>query len=177
MRLTWTWLWIAACRSLLWTRTWPGRARKRERGWCRCDRLHLGARDPVVPAQSVLVKKAPEIAESGRKRGEKRRQHAPAAPAAVERGAVKSCQSQPGGAKSGSRAGVHHKQEFVSRPKQDCDHAERTGESWSGEQWERSANGVQAGVQMKKNCGKGRQSRCQDNAIHEGSKRAPDNGS
>jgi hypothetical protein len=48
-------------------------------------RLDVGARDTVVPAQSVLVKNAPEIAESARKGGEKRRQHAPAAQATIER--------------------------------------------------------------------------------------------
>src|ERR1019366_1099089 len=110
----------------------------------RC-RLDVGARDTVVPAQSVLVKNAPEIAEPSRKRGEKRRQHAPAAQGTIERRAVKSCQPQPGRAKSGSRAGVHHKQEFVRRPEQDCDHAERPGKHRK-----RSANGVQA----QKNCGK-----------------------
>src|SRR6266849_4152347 len=52
---------------------------------CLRHRLDVGACDPVVPAQSVLVENAPEIAESRGKRGEKRRQHAPAAHAAIER--------------------------------------------------------------------------------------------
>jgi hypothetical protein len=47
--------------------------------------LDASAADPVVPAQSILVEKAPDITESGRKRGEKRSQHTPAAQAAMNR--------------------------------------------------------------------------------------------
>src|ERR1039458_8129045 len=36
---------------------------------------------------------------------------------------------------AGSRAGIHHKQELVGHPEQECNRGERSGEGWSGERW------------------------------------------
>ena len=45
--------------------------------------LKKSAGNPVVPAERILVKKAPEIAETSRNCRQKRGEHTPAAPAAA----------------------------------------------------------------------------------------------
>ena len=64
--------------------------------------LDMGAGDSIVPAQFVLVDEAPEEAEPGGKGGKKGREHAPAARASIERGAVEGSQAEVGGAQAGS---------------------------------------------------------------------------
>lgn len=46
--------------------------------------LEVSAGDAIVPAQSILIKHAPEIPKASGERGKKRCQHAPAATAAIE---------------------------------------------------------------------------------------------
>src|SRR5450755_2214806 len=140
-------------------------------------------RDTVMPAQVILIEKAPEISQSRGKRGEERGQHAPAEQAAIERGAIKSGQSKPGGVKSRSGAGVDHKKELVEGADQDGDSGER-----SGEQEERSAENRQAraqsdgrvrkeaGIQSKDDRGKKSPGGQHQNAIHQSGERAARDG-
>src|SRR5208282_2208204 len=124
----------------------------------------VGAGDAVVPAQTILVKHAPEIAKASGKRGKKRCEHAPAAAAAIEGGAVTCRQPQPGGAKYGSGAGVYDEQELVGSPQHDSN-----ADEGRGNRRERPAKRIHERVQteiqtkrveMKKDSGKRRQRSC-----------------
>lgn len=120
--------------------------------------LDVGASDAVVPAQSLLIEEAPEIAEPGRNGREKGREDTPAARAPIEGGAVKGSQAQARGAEAGGGAGIHDKKELIGRPEESGEGADR-----ADEEWERSAKSgeagmqirFQAGVEAQKNCGEG----------------------
>jgi len=127
----------------------------------------MGACDAVVPAEGILIKEAPEIAECGGKGGKKRGQHAPTAQTAADGGAIKIREPKASSAKSGSRTSVDDKQELVSHPEQHRDDG-----GGAGEERKRSANGIDA----QKNCGKGGQSGGEDEAIERGGEHAARDG-
>ena len=134
-------------------------------GWL--DRSQMSARDAVVPAEGILIEEAPEIAECGGEGGKKRGQHAPSAQSAVEGRAIEIREPEASYAKSGSGAGVDDKQELVCHPQQ---HGDDGGSA--GEERKRSANGVEA----QKDCGKGGQGGCEDEAIECGCKQSARDG-
>src|ERR1035438_4092608 len=81
----------------------------------------MSASDAVMPAERVLVDETPKIAESGRKRGEKRGQHTPAAQTTMHGRAIKLRERQASGAEPGSRTCVDDKHKLVSHPEQHSD--------------------------------------------------------
>ena len=101
--------------------------------------LEVGAGDAVVPAEGILIKEAPEIAESGGEEGEERCQDAPLAEASSDGEAIKTGDSQAGRAKARGGAGEDDESELVGHPEND---GENSG--GGGKQRNRTANGVEA---------------------------------
>lgn len=133
--------------------------------------LNAGAGDAVVPAQSMRIEEAPEIAEPDGNGREKRGEHTPTARAAVEGRAVKGSQAQTGSAEARGGAGIHNKKKLIDRPEGSGDGADR-----ADEQRERSAKSgkagmqsrIQAGVQAQKNCAEGAERYGENESIDKG---------
>ena len=72
-----------------------------------------------MPAQSILIEKAPQEAEAYAERREKRCQHAPPSQFAIKWRTIESREMQMKGAKSQGRTGIHDERKFVDRPQDD----------------------------------------------------------
>lgn len=131
------------------------------------SRPQMSARDAVVPAEGILIEKAPEIAECGGKGGKKRGQYAPTTQTAMDGRAIEIRELEASGAESGSGTGVDDKQELVRHPEQ---HGDDGG--GPGEERKRSANGIEA----QKDCAKGGQSGSEDEAVECGRKQPAGDG-
>ena len=92
----------------------------------------VGVRDPVVPAEDVLIEKDPAKSHARGHRRQVSRQHAPPAQRATGGSAIEARQFEPGHPQSRSAGSVDDHQVLVGRPKQAGD---SHGESQNLQQW------------------------------------------